>query len=158
LAPCVFAGRRRSLPRIGSLPTTLALQVLQNTSTLLPCHFSPLKWKQHVSPKRRHRPANTHGANTQDLYNNMMSMLFMLWDETKSLNCGHQRAYFSTIRRYMNTESNGGMTQTGENRKTRERNLSIATNSRWTDPGANPVLRGKRPAANSLSKAWSRKE
>jgi hypothetical protein len=30
-------------------------------------HFSP--WRQHVYPKRRHRPANTHGAKTKDLYN-----------------------------------------------------------------------------------------
>jgi hypothetical protein len=37
---------------------------------LWPCHFSPWRWRQHVSLKHQHRLANTHGAKTQDLYNN----------------------------------------------------------------------------------------
>jgi hypothetical protein len=43
---------------------------------------------------------------------------------------------------------------TGENRRTRRKSCPIATlstsNSTWTDPGANPRLRGERPAANRL--------
>jgi hypothetical protein len=38
-------------------------------SMALPCHFSRWRWRQHGSVKRRHRPANTHGAKTQDPYN-----------------------------------------------------------------------------------------
>jgi hypothetical protein len=33
--------------------------------------LQPWRWRQRVFSKRRHRPANTHGTKTQDLYNNM---------------------------------------------------------------------------------------
>jgi hypothetical protein len=47
------------------------------------------------------------------------------------------------------------MILTGENRRTRRKfrpsaNMST-TNSTWTDLGANPGLRGERPASNRLS-------
>jgi hypothetical protein len=61
-----------SLALIGYLPSALALQILYKPSTSLPCHFSPSRWIQHISPKRRHRPANTHNTKTQDFYNNMI--------------------------------------------------------------------------------------
>jgi hypothetical protein len=55
----------------------------------------------------------------------------------------------------MRMESHGGMTLTGETRRTRRKSCSSATlsiaNSTWTDPGANKVLRGMRPATNHLS-------
>jgi hypothetical protein len=44
---------------------------------------------------------------------------------------------------------------TGENRRTRRKTCSVAilstTNPTWIDPGANPGLRGERPATNDLS-------
>jgi hypothetical protein len=36
------------------------------------------------------------------------------WDETMSLNCGHQRTYCSSPIVYMSMDSQGGMTLTGE--------------------------------------------
>jgi hypothetical protein len=47
------------------------------------------------------------------------------------------------------------MKLTGENRRTRGKTRPSATlstiNPTWTDPGSNPGLRGRKPAANSLS-------
>jgi hypothetical protein len=44
---------------------------------------------------------------------------------------------------------------TGKNRKTRRKTCPSATffttNPTWIDPGANPGLRGERPATNRLS-------
>jgi hypothetical protein len=55
----------------------------------------------------------------------------------------------------MSLESDGGMILTGENRRTRRKTCPSATLSiadpTWIDPGANPGLRGERPAANDLS-------
>jgi hypothetical protein len=55
----------------------------------------------------------------------------------------------------MSLESDGGMILTGENRRTRRKTCPSATlftiNPTWIDPGANPDLRGKRPATNDLS-------
>jgi hypothetical protein len=52
-------------------------------------------------------------------------------------------------------ESDGGMILTGENRITRRKTRSCATlsttNPILIDPGANPGLRGERPATNDLS-------
>jgi hypothetical protein len=52
-------------------------------------------------------------------------------------------------------ESDGGMILTGENRRTRRKTCPSATlsttNPTWIDPGANPGLRGERPATNHLS-------
>jgi hypothetical protein len=49
----------------------------------------------------------------------------------------------------------GGMILTGENRRTRRKTCPSATlsstNPTWIDPGANPGLRGERPATNDLS-------
>jgi hypothetical protein len=57
----------------------------------------------------------------------------------------------------MSLESDGGLIRilTGENRRTRRKTRSSAilstTNPTWIDPGANPGLRGERPATNDLS-------
>jgi len=55
----------------------------------------------------------------------------------------------------MSLESDGGMILTGENRRTRRKTCPSATlsttNPTWIDPGANPGLRGERPATNDLS-------
>jgi hypothetical protein len=55
----------------------------------------------------------------------------------------------------MSLESDGGMILTGENRKTRRNTCLSATlsttNPTWIDQGANPGLRGERPATNDLS-------
>jgi hypothetical protein len=56
-----------SFPLIGSLPSALALLVLYKPSISLPCHFSAGRWRQYVSPKRRHRPTYQHGAKIQKL-------------------------------------------------------------------------------------------
>jgi hypothetical protein len=52
-------------------------------------------------------------------------------------------------------ESDGGMILTGENRRTQRKTCpsatSSTTNPTWTDPGANPGLRGERPATNDLN-------
>jgi hypothetical protein len=52
-------------------------------------------------------------------------------------------------------ESHGGMIWTGENRRTRRKTCPSATlsttNHTWSEPGANPDLRGKRPVTNRLS-------
>jgi hypothetical protein len=52
-------------------------------------------------------------------------------------------------------ENDGGMIPTGENRRTWRRTCPRATlsttNPMWIDQGANPGLRGERPATNSLS-------
>jgi hypothetical protein len=39
------------------------------------CHLSPWRRRQHVSPKRRYRPANSHGAKTQDFNNNRLNVV-----------------------------------------------------------------------------------
>jgi hypothetical protein len=55
----------------------------------------------------------------------------------------------------MSLKSDGGMILTGENRWTRWKTCPSATlsttNPTWIDPGANPDLRGERPATNDLS-------
>jgi hypothetical protein len=33
----------------------------------LPCHFSPGRWRQQVSPKRQHQPTHQHSAKTQKI-------------------------------------------------------------------------------------------
>jgi hypothetical protein len=48
-------------------------------------------------------------------------------------------------------ESHGGMTLTGESRRTRLNVISSTRNPTWTDPTANPGLLGHRPATNRLS-------
>jgi hypothetical protein len=76
------------------------------------------------------------------------------WGETTSLNCGHQRFYFSSPRWYMSMESHGGIF-TDQKPRTRTRACSSdtfsTTNPTWTDPGSNPGLHDKRPATNRLS-------
>jgi hypothetical protein len=78
---------------------------------------------------------------------------WLLWGETKSLNC-HWRTYCSSPRSY-ELESDGGMILTGENQRTRRRTCPSATmsttNPTWIDPCANPGFRGDRPATNLLS-------
>jgi hypothetical protein len=72
--------------RQGSIETTLFTSYI-NPSTSLPRNFSPLRWRQHISPKRRHRPANTRGArNPRRLQQHMFSVCWsqvayseMLW-------------------------------------------------------------------------------
>jgi hypothetical protein len=70
------------------------------------------------------------------------------WGETVSLDCGYQRAYCSSPRWYMNSDT--------QKQRTRKETCSIATSSitnpTWTDPGANPGLRCERPATNRLSR------
>jgi hypothetical protein len=55
----------------------------------------------------------------------------------------------------MSVESDGVMILTGENRRTRRKTCPSATlsttNPTWIDPGANPGLRGERPATNDVS-------
>jgi hypothetical protein len=55
----------------------------------------------------------------------------------------------------MSLESDGGMILTGENRITRRKTCPSATlsttNPTFIEPGANPGLRGERPATNDLS-------
>jgi hypothetical protein len=55
----------------------------------------------------------------------------------------------------MSLESEGGMILTGENRRTRRKTCPSATlsttNPTWIVPGANPGLRGERPATDDLS-------
>jgi hypothetical protein len=57
----------------------------------------------------------------------------------------------------MSLKSDGGMIYllTGENRRTRRKTCPSATlsttNPTWIDTGANPGLRGERPATNDLS-------
>jgi hypothetical protein len=52
------------------------------------------------------------------------------------------------------------MKLTGENRRTRGKTCPSATlsitNPTWTDPGSNPGLRGRRPAANRLRHGTAR--
>jgi hypothetical protein len=54
----------------------------------------------------------------------------------------------------MSLESDGGMILTGENRRTLRKTCPSATlsttNPTWIDQGANPGLRGVRPATNDL--------
>jgi hypothetical protein len=56
---------------------------------------------------------------------------------------------------YTNIESHGGMIDRGKPKISKEKILPTATlfttNPTWTDPDANPSLRGERPAANRLS-------
>jgi hypothetical protein len=56
-----------SFPLIDTLLSVLALLVLYKLPISLPCHFSPGRWRQYVSPKRRHRPTYQHGTKTQKL-------------------------------------------------------------------------------------------
>jgi hypothetical protein len=62
----------------------------------------------------------------------------------------------------MSLDSDGGMILTGENPRTRRKNCPSATlsatNPTWIDPGANPGLRGERPATNDLSHGTARAE
>jgi hypothetical protein len=67
------------------------------------------------------------------------------WAETVSLNCGHLWVCRATVEWYWQGK-------TGElGRKTCPNATLSTTNSTWIDPGANPGLRGERPAANDLS-------
>jgi hypothetical protein len=72
-----------------------------------------------------------------------------------SLNCGQQRAYYSSSGRNMNMESNVKMILTEENRRTRKKPCPIAILSTakptWTEPDANPGLRDEKPGTNRLS-------
>jgi hypothetical protein len=67
------------------------------------------------------------------------------WDKTMSLNCGHQRDFYSSPKWYMSMERNVGMILIREERNTRSKSCpsatSSTTNPTWTDPGANPGLR-----------------
>jgi hypothetical protein len=68
-----------------------------------------------------------------------------------SVNCGRQRAYFSSLRRDMSTKSHGRMILTGdkEELETTCHSATLSTtNPTWTD---NPGLRAERPANNRLS-------
>jgi hypothetical protein len=60
----------------------------------------------------------------------------------------------------MSLESDGGMILTGETRRTRRKTCPNAalstTNPTWIDPGANPGLRGERPATDDLSHGTAR--
>jgi hypothetical protein len=66
------------------------------------------------------------------------------WGEIMSLNCGHQRACFSSPTWHMSMGSHGGMILTGENWRTRRKKCPRATlptkNPTWTDP----VFRGEK--------------
>jgi hypothetical protein len=72
-----------------------------------------------------------------------------------SLNCGHQRAYCSSNKRYMGVEIYGGMILTGQNRITWRKTCPSATlsitNLTWTDTGANPGLRCQRSATGCIA-------
>jgi hypothetical protein len=48
-------------------------------------------------------------------------------------------------------QNNGRMILTGENRRTRRKTCPSVTLPTWTDLGANPGLRGEKPATNRLS-------
>jgi hypothetical protein len=65
------------LPRSWVLAPCGFAEGLHKPSTSLSCHFSPWRWT-HVSPKRRHRPANPHSSRTQDFNNNNNSRLVRL--------------------------------------------------------------------------------
>jgi hypothetical protein len=60
----------------------------------------------------------------------------------------------------MSMENDGGMILTGENRRTRRETCPNATlfttYPTWIDLGANPGLRGERPATNRLSHGTAR--
>jgi hypothetical protein len=77
------------------------------------------------------------------------------WGETMSLNCVHKRAYCSSSKQYMSTESPGGMILTGKTQKKWRKTCHSATMSTtdptYTDLGANPDLRGESPTTNHLS-------
>jgi hypothetical protein len=55
----------------------------------------------------------------------------------------------------MSMKNDGGIIMTGENRRTQRKTCRSAilstTNPTWTEPGANPGIRGERPATNRLS-------
>jgi hypothetical protein len=87
LAPCGFAGRCRRFGEtccLHPIPSALALQVLYKHSIFLLCHFSHWRRREHVSPKRRHRFANPHGAKTQDFHNNMLIIAVRNSDGSKT--------------------------------------------------------------------------
>jgi hypothetical protein len=67
-----------------------------------------------------------------------------------SLNCDHCSSY-----RYMNMEARWNDTDRENTKRTRRKNCPsatlCATNPTWTDPGANPGLRGERSATKRLS-------
>jgi hypothetical protein len=64
-------------------------------------------------------------------------------------------AYYAFPRWYEFGERRWSDILTGENRRTRRKTYPSATlsttNPTWIDPGANPGLRGERPATNDLS-------
>jgi hypothetical protein len=64
-------------------------------------------------------------------------------------------AYYAFPRWYEFGERRWNDRLTGENRRTRRKTCPSATlsttNPTWIDPGANPALRGERPAINDLS-------
>jgi hypothetical protein len=59
-------------------------------------------------------------------------------------------AYYIFPRLYEFGERRWNDIVTGESRRTRRQTLST-TNPTWIDPGANPGLRGERPATNDRS-------
>jgi hypothetical protein len=82
-------------------------------------------------------------------------VIFVVHVGGMSLNCSHQRAYYSSPKWYVSMKGNDGMILTWENLRSRRRTCPSATLSTtkltWTIPGANLSLRSERPAINRLS-------
>jgi hypothetical protein len=80
-------------------------------------------------------------------------LLLLLWCETTSLNCGHQRAFIPQMTH--EREEPLDTLFTGVNRRTRRQTCPSATSPTthptWTHPGRIPGLPGERLAPNRLS-------
>jgi hypothetical protein len=79
---------------------------------------------------------------------------FYLWSDTTSQNCCHWRTYCSSPGWYMSWRTTVEW-YWRENRRTRKKTCTSDTlptiNPTLIEPGANPGLRGERPATNHLS-------
>jgi hypothetical protein len=75
------------------------------------------------------------------------------WGETMSLNCGHERAYCSSPDIWVWRVTVEWYWQEIQGEETCPSSSLSTTNPTWSHPGANPGLRGERPATNRLARS-----
>jgi hypothetical protein len=85
----------------------------------------------------------------------LISLFFLKVGWVPSRGCLFTSEYYAFSRWYEFGERRWNDILRGENRRTRRKTCHSATlstiNPTWIDPGANPGLRGERPATNNLS-------
>jgi hypothetical protein len=82
------------------------------TRSFIICTYSSQNNTDQVEESEMSGECDTNGG--REMHTNICGCYQYEMSETMSLNCGHQRAYCSSPRWYVNMESNGGMILTGK--------------------------------------------